>query len=472
MGNEGGSIILRKSECLNIDFKQDGFYENQLVEGQLIFTTKKDIKLDEISIQIRMLQTFQITESKNKPIINFITKNIFAKKFNLPKIFKCTITKNIPISPAQHQIPFNIFLPKNIPPSFEYPRENKKGYIRYIFTAEITTTEEKFITEEYFLIKQRPFIYPPLTKFKAEDKRIVKTTNNVIKGESSISGYTPSRNILIYEPIKYEVDADNRKCDEDIIKFNAKLIRVVTFKKDGHLYTYDTLIYSKKYSAKILKKEMKVFKYEDIILKDAELKDLTFNEKSNPYPGKVKDLNFLMPSFETSIMKCEYKLELSSEFDSKVFDENKPTVTVPIYACHQTQIDYERDKMYINQKIKKIPRDVGPYAPIYVFNDDNNDLRNNNVQNNNNQKNIIQNNYANNNNNNNFGKSNSGSNSNYSAGQISPEMILEGTYPITCDDFPTLASINREMKRREDMNKANFGQGGNNQYNPYDNIYL
>ncbi len=81
------------------------------------------------------------------------------------------------------------------------------------------------------------------------------------------------------------------------------------------------------------------------------------------------------------------------------------------------------------------------------------------------------NNYANNNNNN-FGKSNSGSNSNYSAGQISPEMILEGTYPITCDDFPTLASINREMKRREDMNKANFGQGGNNQYNPYDNIFL
>ena len=127
--------------------------------------------------------------------------------------------------------------------------------------------------------------------------------------------------------------------------------------------------------------------------------------------------------------------------------------------------------MYINQKIKKIPRDVGPYAPIYVFNDDNNDLGNNNVQNNNNQKNIIQNNYANNNNNN-FGKSNSGSNSNYSAGQISPEMILEGTYPITCDDFPTLASINREMKRREDMNKANFGQGGNNQYNPYDNIFL
>jgi hypothetical protein len=502
MGNEEDNIILQKNEFLNLEFKQEGHFENQLVEGQLLFYTKKDMKLDEISIEIRMLQTFKISESRNKIITNDIQKKIFSKKFNLPKIFKCNATKNIPIPPALHKIPFKIFLPKNIPPSFEYPRDNKKGYIRYIFTAEILTSEEKFVTEEYFIVKQRPFIFPPLTKFKVQDRRVVQTTNKVLRGESSISGYTPSRNIVINGPIKFEVDADNRHCDEDIIKFNAKLIRVVTFKKDGELYSYDTMIYSKKYSVKILKKEMKVFKYEDIILKDAELKDLTFNEKSNPYLGKITDLNLLMPSMETPIMKCEYKLELSSDFDSKVCEQNKPIVIVPIYGCHQSQIDCERDKLLIKTQIKNIPRDTGPYAPIYVFNDEGNNIQSNNNKNqnnnnNNNQKynaqnNNIQNNNANNNignnnmkNNNNFSNDNNNrnnnnfaqipGNSNFSMGQL-PSDIGGEAYPITCNDFPTLASINREMKRRENnnFNNANYGQGGNNQnnqYNPYDNIF-
>ena len=132
MGNEEDNIILQKNEFLNLEFKQEGHFENQLVEGQLLFYTKKDMKLDEISIEIRMLQAFKISESRNKIITDDIQKKIFSKKFNLPKIFKCNATKNIPIPPALHKIPFKIFLPKNIPPSFEYPRDNKKGYIRYI----------------------------------------------------------------------------------------------------------------------------------------------------------------------------------------------------------------------------------------------------------------------------------------------------------------------------------------------------
>ena len=84
-----------------------------------------------------------------------------------------------------------------------------------------------------------PFFFPPLTKFRVQDRREVQTTNKVLRGESSISSYTPSRKIVINGQIKFKIDADNRHSEEDIIKFNAIFIRVVTFKKNVELYSYD-----------------------------------------------------------------------------------------------------------------------------------------------------------------------------------------------------------------------------------------
>ena len=495
MGNEEeGTINLQKNEFLNIEFKKDGYFENQLVEGELLFHSNKDLKLDEISIHIRMLQSFKITESKNKVITNSIQKKIFSKKFNLPKIFNSKIFKNIPIPPALHKIPFRIFLPKNIPPSFEYPRENKKGYIRYIFTAEVITVEEKFITDEYLILKQRPYNFPLQIRTKQRDKKAIKTAEKLIKGESSISLYSPNLNVIINNPIDLEIEIDNSKCEDDIINIYGQILRIVTFKKDGESFNFETIIVNKKYTAKCAKKEKKMFKFNDMILRDADLKEIYFSEKMHPYLGKITDLNILMPSVETPIMKCEYKLIISPNFTFNVLENDRPMTFLPIYATHQTPKDCETDKIIIQGQIKNIPLDVGQYAPIYVFKDENNNnyQNNYNMQNNNNMpknnNNIMNNNNLNNNKNNNIDKNmgnnnfgnnnirngpNSG-NSGYSTGQIPFDDANQNASPITCNDFPTLASINRVIQKR-DNNNFNNGQEGNNQnnqYNPYDNIFL
>lgn len=490
MGNEEDNLILQKCENLKFEFTKEEYFENQLVEGILNFQNTKEIKIDEISINIRIIESYNILESKNK-IKNSFQKKLISKKFNLPRIFKTKNNKNISIPTALHRIPFRLFLPKNIPPSFEYPREYKKGYIRYIFTGEIISGEEKYITEEYLIIKQRPFDYPPQTRLKIQDKKIIQTSSSKLKGESAISAYTPNKNIIINEPIKFEVDVDNTKCEEDIIKINCKVIRKVIFKKDKDLYDSETIIINKRYPIKCLKGEKKMFKYEDLILKDIDLKDLYFPDKLNPYLGKISDLNLLMPSLDSPIIKCEYKLEISSEFDTNIVESNRPTVVIPIYVGHQSPIDCNSDKIIIQAQIKNIPRDVGIYAPVYNFKDENNDNKSGNNNFNNNK--FGNNNFGNTNfGNNNYGNNNFGYNNNYkninnnnNFGNIPYNNFYsepfssgnenDNSYPvISCNDFPTLESINREMNRREMyyLYNGNNNQKGNNVNNPYDNISL
>ena len=509
MGNDEDNLILKKSENLKFEFTKDGYFENQLVEGMLNFQNTKEINIDEISINIRIIESYNLLESKNK-ITNSFKRKLFAKKFNLPRIFKTKNTKNIPIPSALHRIPFRLFLPKNIPPSFEYPREYKKGYIRYIFTGEIISGEEKYITEEYLIIKQRPFDFPPQTRLKIQDKKVIQTEASKLRGESAISVYTPNKNIIINDPIKLEIDIDNSKCEEDIIKINCKVIRKVTFKKDKDLYNSESIIINKKYPIKCLKGEKKRIIYEDLILKDIDLKDLYFPDKLNPYLGKISDLNLLLPSLDSPIIKCKYKLEISFEFDTNIIDNSRPTVVIPVYVSHQSLQDCNSEKIIIQAQIKNIPRDVGIYAPVYNFKDENNNnmgnntgnkkfgdnnftnnnFRNNNYGNNNfgnnnfgnnNCKNISNNNNFGNNPNNNFNNNNFGNNpnSNFNNNFYSEPFPSgnqnDNSYPIiTCNDYPTLESINREMNRREMYYLYNGynNQKGNNLYNPYDNISL
>jgi hypothetical protein len=431
MGNEEGCINLNKSDLIKLEFKHNGYYENQFVDGTIIFLPSEKIEIDEISIEIKMIQSFRVTELNNENSNGFLQQKIFFKRLNLPKILETSKTKKFPMKSGINKIPFKFFLPKNIPPSFEYPRENKKAFIRYIFKCEIISGKEKYKSEQYLIIKQRPFIYPQRTKLKLQDKKLVKALGTVTKGETSLTVFTPSKNIAINSPINYTIDIDNINCEDQVTGLKFKVIRTVTFKKDNNkVFTYETNIIKKKYSLKCLKNEKKEnCEFNDVLLKDNDLKEIKFSDKINPYLGIISDLNLLMPSLETPIIKCEYKIIISLLFDSKVFKKDRPTIVVPIYAPHQTQEESERDKIIIQGQIKNNPKDSGIYAPVYNFNYEKINI--NNYTNNDNE-NIINNNNINN---------CDGNNQN-----------LPDDGNIICYDYPTLESINRAIEMNKKKN--------------------
>ena len=244
-----------------------------------------------------------------------------------------------------HRIPFEKFLPSGIPPSFEYPHSSKKGYIRYILTAELVleNEKEKHLSEEYICIKQRPFNVP--SNFRYSDAKTIKKM-----GESCLNMYIATLDLIINNPIKIGLEIDNKKCQDYSEKIKIKVFRTITLKSINEDIKSETIIIEKNYPFKCLKGEAMKNEYEDILFRDDDLKDINFEDKVNPYLGNIYDVNLLMPSFESEIIKCEYRLEIYSSYNTKLDKKDRPTIILPIYAVHQSLLEYEGNKSIIEEQ--------------------------------------------------------------------------------------------------------------------------
>jgi len=402
-----GSLILQKNELMTLTLNKDGYYEGQLVSGTINLEVESEFIIKEINIYIEMLQSFRIEESSNKFLNNYFNAKIFSKKINISKIFKSQNYQNINVKKGIYSIPFDIFLPEKIPPSFEYPVKNKKAFIRYIIASELISENKNFLTEKYLIIRQRPFNIPSPIKY--QDIKAIKSNGIFNKGESGININMPTNDLIINNPIKFSVEIDNTKSESDVKEINVKLFKLITCIKNNESNTDNVLIIEKTYSIICRKGEKNNFNFDDIILRD-ELKKMDFIDKLNPYRDNIYDLNLLMPSLESKIIKCEYKLQVSLEYSDNVLEKYKPSVIIPIYAVHQTTMEFEGDKILIEEQKKNIPKDMfyngnrlNPYSPE-----------------------------------NNFGRIN---NNKYISGQASP---IDGICNQNCD-FPTLEEINKNQ---------------------------
>ena len=295
-----GSLILQKNELMTLTLNKDGYYENQLISGVISLETNYEFTLKEINIHIEILQSFRIEESKNKCLNNYFQTKILSKKLNISKIFKSQNYQNIIVKKGIYSIPFDIFLPEKIPPSFEYPVENKKTFIRYIIASELISENKAFLTEKYLLIRQRPFNIPCPIKY--QDIKTIKSNGIINKGESGINLYIQSNDIIINYPMKFSVEIDNTKCESDVKEINVKLFRILTFIKNNDKIQDNVLIIEKEYPIICMSGEKSNFNFDDIILRD-EIKKMHFIDELNPYRDNIYDLNLLMPSLESKISK-------------------------------------------------------------------------------------------------------------------------------------------------------------------------
>ena len=402
-----GSLILQKNELMTLTLNKDGYYESQLVSGVIRLEAESEFILKEINISIEMFQSFRVEESRDKFLNNYCQAKIFSQKLYISKIFKSQNSQNIKVQKGNYSIPFDIFLPEKIPPSFVYPVKNKSTFIRYIIAAELISENKVFKTENHLLIRQRPFNIPSPIKY--QDIKAIKSNGIINKGESGITLYITTNDMIINYPMKFSVEIDNTKCKSNVKEINVQLYRIITFIKNNETIQDNVLIIEKAYSIICLQGEKSNFNFDDIILRDA-LKKMDFIAQLNPYKDNIYDFDLLMPSLESKIIKCEYNLQVSLEYSDNVLEKHKPSISIPIYAVHQTLLEYEGDKILIEGQKKNIPKDnflngnrLNPYSPE-----------------------------------NNFGKINN----KYISGQAAP---IDGI----CDqknDYPTLDEINRNQK--------------------------
>ena len=94
-------------------------------------------------------------------------------------------------------------------------------------------------------------------------------------------------------------------------------------------------IFSQNFWSEVLPNSKRSFLFQTQ-LKDKDLIDFNYFDKSNPYP-LIKDINLLLPTIESSIIKCDYEIQVSLYFNSFVTSGYRPTISLPIIIIHLFQ---------------------------------------------------------------------------------------------------------------------------------------
>ena len=410
--SDKGIQNLSRSDIMSLQFKKESYYEGQRVEGTIILEPRQNIVMNDILIKFKQSEYFIYVVNEKNTISDLNSQTFFEKKINAGEFLNMGGNQMISLTPGSYKIPFQFTLPHDIPPSFEYPFKNRHASLRYTFSAELLSPYVKSLTEQYIWIKARPINIP--SQIKHENYVNVKNISILSRGKSGVALFTMQNNYRMNDMLPFTIDIYNEECDIRVKEVKISIKRIVTFMKGGKEYQKRTAILRKKYPCLCEKNSKNSYHYDDIQIRDNDLKDVDFNRSLNPYPF-IDDLNLLMPNCKTNLIKCEYSLKATSYFDLSVLKKDRPRVEIPIYITHQLQkeFQYEKDTNENNGQ--------GQHFAQRDFNRGFESYNNNFGNNNNNNWGSNSNNFGNNNNNfgnnnNNFGNNNFGNNNNNNFG--------------------------------------------------------
>ena len=482
MGTDSGRTVsdngiqnLSRSDILTIQFKKESYYEGQTVEGIIILEPKQNLVMNDILIKFKQSEFFVYVVDEKNTVSDLNSQTFFEKRLNAGEFLNMG-SNMISLNPGSYKFPFQFTLPRDIPPSFEYPFRNRRASLRYTFSAELLSPYQKSLSETYVWIKARPINIP--SQIKHENYVKVKNVGIVSRGQSGIALFTMANNYRINDPLPFTVDIYNEECAVQVKEVKISIKRIVTFMKGGKEYPKRTAIVRKRYPCLCDKNSKNSFHYDDIQIRDSDLKDVDYNKNLNPYPF-IDDLNLLMPNVKTNLIKCEYSLKATSYFDLSVLGKDRPRVEMPIYVTHQLQkeYEYERDTNQNNGQGQEFAsRDFKRGFDNYSNNNNNWGNNNNNSwgNNNNNSWGNNNNNYGNNNNfgtgSGNFGNSNNNNNNNKNTNKSSISSSQKFSYEayIASKKMNAPSSSNKNNMNDSWKSKTTSSTYGNNN-NSWDN---
>ena len=224
-------------------------------------------------------------------------------------------------------------------PSFEYPSEKYRVFIRYSLNAKVKSDIYTGETSLYVEIKGIP---------NNNKNSKVEATSLPIKrgsifdiGNIILNASCDSKIFRFTSPIPVNINIDNTKSKVKATECKIDLIRKITLRDQRTLsdkYTKENKLIKKKFKSLVEKNEKKNFQFE-LPLNTLYLTNLTYYGYKQPYNNSSKSNIDLIPSVDGTIIKCEYYLKVTLYFDSFVSKDKRPRIILPIYFVHKLDIN-------------------------------------------------------------------------------------------------------------------------------------
>ena len=327
------------AKLLSIRLKRYDYFPGEFVEGNIILQNQTQLILNDIFLYLNLSQGWSVVNETpmselNSPIITCI-------KIGVAKILKIMSNPGlINLNPGMFDFPFKFKIPDNLQPSFEYPLDSQRGYLRYFLKAQINSQYAKGETNLYLFIKARPRLFKyPLIYSSAPN---VQKWGMINQGSTILKVSYQAYNYQIGDKIPFLVEIDNSGGKAQVKTVDVKLVRRVQYKRlqeTAFRFNFESIICSKTFAVNVPKNTVSQ-KFNYIMeVTDSTLNKFSYLGATNPYPSLV-NLFQVMPSTFSPVIRCEYFLLITLQFNSFVTKNNLPKVCLPIVLNHQSEQDF------------------------------------------------------------------------------------------------------------------------------------
>ena len=324
---------------MSIYLENNIYFPGEVIKGKLFLKSGNFLK--KAIIIYEMYGKEKIKEENKYNIEYNNSTKIYYSSLEYPGLINYSILSGI-------KIPFEINLPSYILPSFEFSQnfninKNNYGYIKNFIQIEIP---ELNLIRQKFIIIRRPLtkLNTPLS-FQAErNEKILGIFN---KGCPILRTSFDKNYYFFNEEVPLKIKLNNNNSKFIIKNINIKLIRNVVFKlkenNDNDNMKIDDVIYSDELFNKDINLKAKINNNEDINIEEKikiEEPENIFNKHTIDYLSLClrdkSSIILFLPSFDSSLFKCEYIISIEGIYDS-ILPISNLIIKMPISVYHNKE---------------------------------------------------------------------------------------------------------------------------------------
>ena len=343
---------------LSIKLKQYDLFPGQVAEGSVFLQTPTQMLLNDI--YLHLIYTVAWNVQGQMPLAETNEKVIGSICLGIARILNINGAL-INLNPGKYNFPFQFKIPDNLPPCFEFPKNNVRAYLRYTFRANIYSQFTKGVASLRFFVKANSKIYKTPLGFSSSSPMTMNygstTLNATIKGTSYI----------IKGEIPFTVEIDNSQGKANVKNVLVQIIRRLQLKKVQDIK--DRFVIENVISARTYQVNLPPYSKSQVLnyifqIDDTTIREFAYIGVANPYP-RLANIFYVMPSVESLAIKCYYFLVVTLDFAPMLPQQYLPKVIFPIHLNHQEMQDYNN----CNSNISNISRIQNPEdlnAPMAV----------------------------------------------------------------------------------------------------------
>ena len=320
---------------ITIILDKGDIYAGKTIKGNIELVPDTEMYINDIELCLYYIEEWNYSKSEEKKDKRNYKQCVSLLDLGVNKFIPEGDNNLIHLSPILHLFPFEIKLPENIYPSFEYPKHDYSAYLRYSLFAKVKSPNVNLSTSSLI------FIYAVSRRdnssFTIENSFNIKKWGMFGKGATKINASFPMKYYRFSDniPIKMNIDNTLGKMKVNLVKINLKRKMILKDNKDEHKEKYSRIdkIIKKIFKVDIKRGNQGIYDFQ-FPLSEIPANDFSYFDNVNLYNWTKKNCEF-MPSLESTILSCQYILKIAIYYDSFIKKTDRPKIKIPIYIVHK-----------------------------------------------------------------------------------------------------------------------------------------